>query len=150
MRRILLLGLLGGALGTVSSCGAGLQGARVIQGGYAPQVVTEYRAEGDAPMGARYALIRDGEGVAMFRSLPGQQTVVISPCWRDRDGEHFVMWWPGTTAEEILVPPTPGAAAFRWTYPPGLYEVKSVSDIQRPVPKIPLEAVTKLTPVGVR
>jgi hypothetical protein len=76
--------------------------------------------------------------------------MLIERRWEDGDGGHFAAWSPTTEAEHILVPARPGAIAFRWTYPPGLYTVEKQNGIERPVPKIPLEAVTKLTPIGAR
>jgi hypothetical protein len=150
MQKWFITMLCGSLLGVGSACGPGLQGGRQAEANYAPKVVVEYRAEGDAPTGIRYALVREGDSLAILKVSPGAPPMLIDRRWQDSNGYHFVMWSPTTEAEHILVPPQPGAIAFRWTYPPGLYEVTKQNEIARPVPKIPLEAVTKLTPVGAR
>ncbi len=141
----LLIGLL---LATAAACGPTWQGGRFVGAKFKPQVVVEYTAEGDAPEGVRYAVVRDGEGVALYRNVPGEGASVLPASWRDSDGDHFVMWTTFGAAEHVVVPTAPGAAAYRWSYPVGLYTVETRDGVIRPVPKIPLEAITKLTPAG--
>jgi hypothetical protein len=150
MQKRLIVPLFGSLLGLVSACGPTINGAREIDANQLPRVVVEYHAEGEAPTGVRYALVQDGGKLAILKVLPGGTPLLIDRGWQDANGQHFVMWSRATEAEHILVPPQPGAPAFRWTYPPGLYTVKGEAQGQRPVPKVQFEAVTKLTPMGAK
>jgi hypothetical protein len=150
MKKCLMLCLFGLSLGAFVGCGPTLYGAREVDANYTPRIVAKYGAEGDVPKGTRYALVQDGTKVAIFETLAGQPSRLIERRWQDGDGMHFVMWSPASAVEHFLVPPQPGAAAFRWIYPPGLFTIEKEGDIERPVPKIQFEAATKLTPIGAR
>jgi hypothetical protein len=130
-------------------CSPTLNGARAVEAGYVPQTLVAYAAEGDTAAGAQYWLVKDTRGLAVYETTPGREAILIDARWRDGNGDHFVVWTAVGDAEYILVPLDHHAPAYRWVLPRGLYTIeKGPMGIQRPMPKIDLEASTKLTPRG--
>ena len=135
-------------IGCATGCAASLNGGRRVDDHYRPRVLVEYTPVGEEVSGTRYALIADGASLAMLEDIPGRDPIVIDESWKDSDGDHFVAWPIEGDAEHILIPSDRQAAAFRWVYPLGLYVVEARDKVELPVPKIELEAKTKLVPKG--
>jgi hypothetical protein len=137
------------AFGAAGGCSPTLNGARIVQAGYVPQTLVAYGAQGDTASGSQYWLVKESRGLAIYETTPGRDAILIDARWRDGNGDHFVVWTEVGDAEYFLVPPDHRAPAYRWVFPRGLYTiVKGKNGIERPTPKIDLEANTKLVPRG--
>ena len=135
--------------GVASGCSPTLNGARTVAEGYVPQTLVAYAAQGDTALGSQYWLVKDAHGLAIYETTPGKDAILIDARWRDGNGDHFVVWTDVGDAEYFLVPPDHHAPAYRWVFPRGLYTIEKGSNgVERPTPKIDLEASTKLTPRG--
>ena len=120
---------------TAVGCVPALKGGHVVGPEFQPRVLVEYAAEGDAPPGTRYALVTNGATPAIYASVPGRAPTLIDQRWRDANGDHFVVWTDVGDAEHFLVPLAPGAPAYRWVYPRGLYNVPQGGGMSGPCPR---------------
>ena len=127
-----------------------IPGGRVVNRDYRPQVIVVYAADGEVAPGVRYSLVRQGAGLAFFEQTGEGAGTVLESHWTDAAGDHFAIWAtpvePGE-AVEVLVPIDRTQPAYRFVYPPGLYDVRNDNGVERPVPKLLIEASTQLRPV---
>ena len=127
-----------------------IPGGRVVNRDYRPQVIVVYAADGDVAPGVRYSLVRKGARLAFFEQTGEGAGTVLESHWTDVAGDHFAIWAtpiePGE-AVEVLVPLDHAQPAYRFVYPPGLYDVRNDNGVERPVPKVLIEASTQLRPV---
>jgi hypothetical protein len=148
-RRVAVLGGLVGAL--VGCATMPIPGGKLVRRDYRPQVLVTYAADGEVAPGVRYSLVQQGPALAVFEQSGGEAGTVLERHWTDAAGDHFAVWAtiaePGN-AVEVLIPPDRAQPAYRFVYPPGLYEVRNDHGIERPIPKMLIEASTQLRPVG--
>jgi hypothetical protein len=129
-------------------------------GGRSRATVVAYRpvGAGAAPLCGHYALDRTGEGLAFVERSPLGSESAFPAHWIDATGDHFAVWdvvWNergapvplrNGPAEEVWVPADRAQPAYLFVYRAGLYEVREVGGLKRPVPLIPIEARLKLEP----
>ena len=140
-----------GLVMSLSGCAAmSIPGGRVVNRDYRPQVIVVYAADGEVAPGVRYSLVREGARLAFFEQTGEGAGTVLESHWMDAAGDHFAIWAtpldPGE-AVEVLVPLDRTEPAYRFVYPPGLYDVRNANGVERPVPKLLIEASTQLRPV---
>jgi hypothetical protein len=148
-RRARAVGL--GLVISLAGCAAmPIPGGQVVSHDYRPQVIVRYAADGEVASGVRYSLVRAGARLAFFEQTGDGAGTVLESHWTDAAGDHFAIWAtpvePGE-AVEVLVPLDRSQPAYRFVYPPGLYDVRSDNGVERPIPKLPIEASTQLRPV---
>jgi hypothetical protein len=135
----------------LSGCAAmPIPGGQVVSRDYRPQVVVVYGADGEVAPGVRYALVQEGARLAFLEQTGDGAGTVLESHWTDVAGDHFAIW--GTPLEpgdavEVVVPRDRTQPAYRFVYPPGLYDVRNDNGVARPVPKMLIEASTQLRPV---
>ena len=127
-----------------------IPGGEMVNRDYRPQVLVVYAADGEVAPGVRYSLVRQGARLAFFEQTGDGAGTVLESHWTDAAGDHFAIW--ATPAEpgeavEVLVPPDRTQPGYRFVYPAGLYDVRNDSGVERPVPKLLIEASTQLRPV---
>ncbi len=132
------------ALSLIAACATGPSGGILVKQHYRPEVLVAYGAEGAVPSGVQYFLVRFGNGLAFFERDADGSGTLFQNTWRDEAGDHFAVWANGGTAFEIFVPQDRAQPAYRFAYPLRLYTIDSRA--KRPVPRIPIDAATKLTP----
>ena len=127
-----------------------IPGGRVVNRDYRPQVIVVYAADGEVAPGVRYSLVRQGARLAFFEQIGDGAGTILESHWTDTAGDHFAIWAtpvePGE-AVEVLVPTDRSQAAYRFVYPPGLYDVRNDNGVERPVPRVLIEASTQPRPV---
>jgi hypothetical protein len=127
-----------------------IPGGKVVNRDYSPQVLVTYAADGEVTPGVRYSLVQQGSALAFFEQTGAGAGTVLESHWTDAAGDHFAIWAtplePGE-AVEVLVPLDRTQPAYRFVYPPGLYDVRNDNGVERPVPKMLIEASTQLRPV---
>jgi hypothetical protein len=119
--------------------------------------VVSYRPVWEGPACAHYALTRAAGRLAFLERSPLGLELELPAHWVDAAGDHFAVWnvvWnrgaPATIrdgqAEEVWVPVDRTQPAYLFVYRAGLYEVREVAGVKRPVPLIPVEARRELEP----
>ena len=143
---------LGLAMSLAGCAAMPIPGGRVVNRDYRPQVVVVYVADGEVAPGMRYSLVRQGARLAFFEQTGEGAGTVLESHWTDTAGDHFAIWATPVEqgeAVEVLVPIDRTQRAYRFVYPPGLYDVRNDNAVERPVPKVLIEASTQLRPVEV-
>jgi hypothetical protein len=146
--------VLAGLVGALVGCATlPIPGGHVVSRDYSPQVLVTYAADGEVTPGVRYSLVQQGSGLAFFEQTGAGAGTVLESHWTDAAGDHFAIWAtpvePGD-AVEVVVPLDRTQPAYRFVYPPGLYDVSNVNGLERPIPKMLIEASTQLRPDGSR
>jgi hypothetical protein len=121
--------------------------------------VVTYEPVGDLPPCTRYLLGRRPAGLAFVeRNLLGFE-IEFPAHWVDSTGDHFAAWdvaWGehgapvsvrNGPAKEVWIPADRRQPAYLFAYRAGVYELRDISGVKRPVPTIPVEARAKLEPV---
>ena len=128
-----------------------IPGGKLVNRDYRPQILVTYVADGEVTAGVRYSLVQEGSALAFFEQTGAGTGTVLESHWTDAAGDHFAIWAtpiePGD-AVEVVVPLDRTQPAYRFVYPPGLYDVGNVNGLARPIPKMLIEASTQLRPVG--
>jgi len=124
-----------------------MKGGSLVKEGYKPKkVIVVYKAVGTVPAGVEYQLVETEKGTAIFeRSIDGSGTL-FETRWKDEQGEHFAGWVATSHGYEFVVPLNRKKEAKKYVYPKGYYDVKTINDIERPVPSVPIDPVAKLIP----
>jgi len=128
-----------------------IPGGKWVNRDYRPQILVTYTADGEVTPGVQYSLVQEGSALAFFEQTGAGTGTVLESHWTDAAGDHFAIWAtpiePGD-AVEVVVPLDRTQPAYRFVYPPGLYDVGNVNGLARPIPKMLIEASTQLRPVG--
>jgi hypothetical protein len=124
-----------------------MKGGSLVEKGYQPKrVVVVYKAVGTVPVGVEYQLVETEKGTAIFeRSIDGSGTL-FETHWKDAQGDHFVGWVATSHGYEFVVPLNRKKEAKKFVYPKGYYDLKTINDVERPVPAVPIDPVAKLIP----
>lgn len=129
---VLVAALLAGCTSFVSSF---LQGGTVKPHDYTPvETLVSYRAEGPAPEGVTFHLVRTEKGLAILEKSATDMHALIETHWRSERGDHFASWVNGSTAFVYVVPDDRSREAGRYAYPSGAYRIRTVDGVTRPVP----------------
>jgi hypothetical protein len=142
---------LGLAMSLVGCATLPIPGGKVVNRDYSPQVLMMYAADGEVAPGVRYSLVQQGSALAFFEQTGAGAGTVLESHWTDAAGDHFAIWATALDsgdAVEVVVPLDRTQPAYRFVYPPGLYDVSNVNGLARPIPKMLIEATTQLRPVG--
>lgn len=123
-------------------------GGTLVKKDYRPAVLVAYQAEGDFAPQLRYYLVQEKNGLAIFEQDEDGKGVLFERHWADPHGDHFAVWTVPGPAYEVLVPVDRTRPAYRFAYDGGRFAVENRDGIERPVPKLLVEASTKLVPAG--
>ncbi|HTF99506.1 MAG TPA: hypothetical protein VK654_02835 [Nitrospirota bacterium] len=132
----------------VSGCASMfMKGGTLVKDGYKPKrVVVAYKAVGTVPPNVEYQLVETDKGMAIFeRSADGSGTL-FETHWKDEQGDHYAGWVATSHGFEFVVPADLKKEAKRYVYPKGYYSLKTINDVERPVPVVKLDPVAKLIP----
>ena len=132
----------------VAGCASAfMKGGSLVKEGYKPKrVVVAYKAVGTVPPNVEYQLVETDKGMAMYeRSNDGSGTL-FETHWKDAQGDHYAGWVATSHGFEFVIPVDRKKEAKRYVYPKGYYSLKTINDIERPVPVVALDPVAKLIP----
>jgi hypothetical protein len=124
-----------------------MKGGSLVREGYQPKkVVVAYKAVGTVPPNVEYQFVETEKGMAIFeRSSDGSGTL-FETHWKDQQGDHYAGWVATSHGFEFVVPVDRKKEAKRYVYPKGYYSLKTINDIERPVPVVALDPVARLIP----
>ncbi len=98
------------------------------------ETLVSYKAEGPAPEGISFHLVRTEIGLAILEKSETGTHALIETHWRSERGDHFASWVNGGSAFVYIVPEDRTRTAGRYVYPSGAYGIRTVDGVTRPVP----------------
>jgi hypothetical protein len=124
-----------------------MKGGDLAPVGYTPKkVLVTYTAEGTVPQGVEYMLVETEKGPAVFeRSGDGSGALFLTR-WQDNEGDHFAGWVATSHGYEFVIPTDRTKKGKKYVYPKGMYEVKDIGGVERPVPVVKIDPVATLIP----
>lgn len=111
-----------------------LEGGTVKPHDYNPvETLVSYRAEGSAPEGISFHLVRTEKGLAVLEKSETDLHSLLETHWRSGRGDHFASWINGGSAFVYIVPDDRSLNAERYVYSAAAYDIRTVDGVTRPV-----------------